>query len=85
MGRTPLNPRLAALLPKWKNPPGMLGIRVEGWPTDGSADWFWPAVEKAGLPIMLLINGRSATLRSPAFGIKRAVSSLGALETVGRF
>jgi predicted TIM-barrel fold metal-dependent hydrolase len=60
MGRIPLNPRSAALLPKWKEQPGMLGIRVEGWPTDGSADWFWPAAEKAGLPIMLLIDGRSA-------------------------
>ena len=43
-----------------KEQPEMLGIRVEGWPTDGSADWFWPAAEKAGLPVMLLIDGRSA-------------------------
>jgi predicted TIM-barrel fold metal-dependent hydrolase len=61
MGRIPLkNPRSAALLPTWKKQPGMLGVRVEGWPTDGTADWFWPAAEKAGLPIMFLINGRSA-------------------------
>jgi predicted TIM-barrel fold metal-dependent hydrolase len=60
MGRIPLNPQSAALLPKWKDQPGMLGIRVEGWPTDGSADWLWPAAEKAGIPIMLLIDGRSA-------------------------
>ena len=38
----------------------MLGVRVEGWHTDGSADWLWPAAEKAGLPVMLLIDGRSA-------------------------
>jgi len=43
-----------------KKQPGMFGVRVEGWPTDGTADWFWPAAEKAGLPIMFLINGRSA-------------------------
>jgi predicted TIM-barrel fold metal-dependent hydrolase len=61
MGRIPLkDPRSAALLPKWKEQPGMLGVRVEGWSTDGSADWFWPAAEKAGLPVMFLINGRSA-------------------------
>ena len=60
MGRISLNPRSAALLPKWKEQPGMLGVRVEGWPTDGTADWFWPTAEKAGLPVMFLINGRSA-------------------------
>jgi predicted TIM-barrel fold metal-dependent hydrolase len=60
MGRISLNPRSAALLPKWKEQPGVLGVRVEGWPMDRSADWFWPAAEKAGLPIMFLINGRSA-------------------------
>jgi predicted TIM-barrel fold metal-dependent hydrolase len=60
MGRISLNPRSAALLPKWKEQPGMLGVRVEGWPTDGTADWFWPAAAKAGLPVMFLINGRSA-------------------------
>ena len=60
MGRIRLQPQSAALLPKWKEQPGMLGIRVEGWPTDGSADWLWPAAEKAGLPVMLLIDGRSA-------------------------
>ena len=60
MGRIPMDPRSAALLPKWKKQPGMLGVRVEGWPADGTADWFWPAAESAALPIMLLINGRSA-------------------------
>jgi predicted TIM-barrel fold metal-dependent hydrolase len=45
MGRIPLNPQSAALLPKWKDQPGMHGIRVEGWPADGSADWFWLAAD----------------------------------------
>ena len=63
MGRIPLNPQSsAALLPTWKEQPGMLGVRVEGWPPDGSADWFWPAAEKAGIPVMLLIDGRSAQI-----------------------
>jgi predicted TIM-barrel fold metal-dependent hydrolase len=65
MGRIPLeNPKSAALLPKWKEQPGMLGVRVTfntptmiGWLKDGTADWFWPAAEKAGLPVMFLAFG----------------------------
>ena len=66
MGRIPLqNPQSAALLPKWKEQPGMLGIRVTfqrnlaAWLTDGTADWFWPAAEKAGLPVMFLASGQA--------------------------
>ncbi len=64
MGRIPLkNPQSVALLPKWKEQPGMLGVRVTFlggdavWLTDGTADWFWPAAEKAGLPVMFLTTG----------------------------
>ena len=63
MGRIPLrNPQSAALLPTWRNQPGMLGIRVTflgndaAMLSDGTADWFWPAAEKAGLPVMFLAN-----------------------------
>jgi predicted TIM-barrel fold metal-dependent hydrolase len=59
MGRIPLNdPQASALLPKWKEQKGMLGIRLTfngdqaAWLTDGTADRFWPAAEKAGIPIM---------------------------------
>jgi predicted TIM-barrel fold metal-dependent hydrolase len=69
MGRIPLkNPQSAALLPKWKEQPGMLGIRLTflgpagAWLTDGTADWFWPAAEKAGLPVMFLTAGRNGEL-----------------------
>jgi len=65
MGRIPLkDPKSAALLPDWKKQPGMLGVRVTflgpaaNWITDGTADWFWPAAEKAGLPVMFLAFGR---------------------------
>jgi predicted TIM-barrel fold metal-dependent hydrolase len=62
MGRIALNnPQSAALLPRWKEQPGMLGVRLtfnnaaqNPWLTDGTADWFWPAAEKAGLPVMFL-------------------------------
>jgi predicted TIM-barrel fold metal-dependent hydrolase len=70
MGRIPLqDPKSAALLPKWKEQPGMLGVRVTfitptmaGWLKDGTADWFWPEVEKAGLPVMFL-----ASMQGPYF------------------
>jgi L-fuconolactonase len=59
MGRIPLkNPQSAALLPTWREQPGMLGVRLifvgpsETWVKDGTADWFWPAAEKAQLPVM---------------------------------
>ena len=66
MGRIPLqDPKSAALLPKWKEQPGMLGVRVTfntpatlDWLSDGTADWFWPAAEKAGLPVMFLAFGQ---------------------------
>ena len=65
MGRIPLqDPKSAALLPRWKEQKGMLGCRVTfntpatlKWLDDGTADWFWPAAEKAGLPVMFLAFG----------------------------
>ena len=64
MGRIPLqDPKSAALLPGWKSQPGMLGVRVTflgkdaAWLDDGTANWFWPAAEKAGLPVMFLAFG----------------------------
>lgn len=61
MGRIALkDPKSADLIPTWKQQPGMLGIRllflgkVAPWLTDGTADWFWPAAEKAGIPVMVL-------------------------------
>jgi L-fuconolactonase len=65
MGRIPLqNTESAKLLPKWKEQPGMLGVRVlfvgprAPWLTDGSADWFWPAAEQAQLPVMFYAPGQ---------------------------
>jgi predicted TIM-barrel fold metal-dependent hydrolase len=71
MGRIPLqDPKSAALLPKWKEQPGMLGVRVtfltptmSGWLKDGTADWFWPAAEKAALPVMFLVSKQGRTFR----------------------
>jgi predicted TIM-barrel fold metal-dependent hydrolase len=65
MGRINLqNPESAKLLPTWKEQPGMLGVRVlfvgprAPWLTNGTAEWFWPAAEKAGLPVMFFAPGQ---------------------------
>jgi predicted TIM-barrel fold metal-dependent hydrolase len=65
MGRIPLqNPQSATLLPRWKEQPAMLGVRVLfvgprlPWLTDGTADWFWPAAEKAQVPVMFFAPGQ---------------------------
>ena len=67
MGRIPLrDPKSAALLPTWRSQPGMLGVRVTflgkdvEMLTNGSAEWFWPAAEKAGLPVMFLASEQGA-------------------------
>ena len=62
MGRIPIqDPKSAALLPKWREQPGMKGIRLtfmrEQAALLDSADWVFPAAEKAGLPIMFFAPG----------------------------
>jgi predicted TIM-barrel fold metal-dependent hydrolase len=60
------NPASAQRLPTWKQQPGVLGIRLNfapdqsAWLTDGTTDWFWPAAEKAGLPVMFLTTGQTS-------------------------
>jgi hypothetical protein len=49
-----------------RDEPGVLGVRLNfignqgAWLTDGTADWFWPAAERAGLPVMFLTSGQTA-------------------------
>jgi L-fuconolactonase len=65
MGRLALErPESRALLAGWKRQPGMLGLRFtfhtalqKPWLTDGTADWLWPAAERAGLPVMIFVPG----------------------------
>jgi predicted TIM-barrel fold metal-dependent hydrolase len=61
MGLINLNdPTTARRFPTWREQPAVLGVRlnIAGeqalWLTDGTADWFWPAAEKAGIPVMFL-------------------------------
>jgi predicted TIM-barrel fold metal-dependent hydrolase len=65
MGHIALNdPGEARRLPGWRAQPAVLGIRLNiagpqtRWLTDGTADWLWPAAEKAGVPIMFLTTGQ---------------------------
>jgi predicted TIM-barrel fold metal-dependent hydrolase len=71
MGRIALaNPATARRLPTWREQPAVLGIRLNfglgiagerpAWLTDGTADWFWPAAERAGIPVMFLTTGQTA-------------------------
>jgi predicted TIM-barrel fold metal-dependent hydrolase len=60
MGKFSLErPERKHLLPAWKSQQGMLGIRLafnhekSRLIVDGTVDWFWPAAEEAGIPLML--------------------------------
>jgi predicted TIM-barrel fold metal-dependent hydrolase len=61
MGRIPINkPEGRQLIETWKSQPGMLGVRLtfhhawdQDWIKDGTADWFWPAAERLGIPVMM--------------------------------
>jgi predicted TIM-barrel fold metal-dependent hydrolase len=73
MGRIPLEkPQSAALLPKWREQPGMLGVRLtlhraqSALLESGAADWFWPAAEKQRLPVMFLAPGNAPRFKSIA-------------------
>ena len=64
LGRLPLDdPKSPGLIGGWMERPGALGLRYtflqphqKSWPTDGTADWLWPAAEKAGIPVALLAS-----------------------------
>ena len=65
LGKFPLDdPASRSLIDGWKQQTGMLGLRFTflqppqlSWLTDGTADWLWPAAERAGLPIGLAAPG----------------------------
>jgi len=65
MGRIHMErPESRGLMADWRRQPGMLGMRLtftserqRPWLTDGTADWVWPAAEKAGVPLMIYAAG----------------------------
>jgi predicted TIM-barrel fold metal-dependent hydrolase len=73
MGRIPLQiPQSSARMSKWRDQPGMLGIRLlfaantASWLKDGTADWFWPLAEEARLPVMTFAPGQISNLSNVA-------------------
>ena len=70
MGRIAIDkPERAQKLPAWRTQPGVLGVRVNygfEWLTNGMADWFWTAAEKANVPVMFLTNGQNTAMAKVA-------------------
>ena len=70
MGRASVNQAESEpLLEKWRDQPGMLGLRYtfhtpeqRRWLTEGTVDWLWAAAEKHGLQIMMLPPGQLDTV-----------------------
>jgi predicted TIM-barrel fold metal-dependent hydrolase len=80
-------PNRLEIVKNWRKRPGMVGFRFtfnqphqQSWWDDGSADWFWDAAEKEGLPVGLLAGGHIAAFgriaeRHP--GLKMHIDHLG--------
>jgi predicted TIM-barrel fold metal-dependent hydrolase len=70
MGRLQLDhPKASARLEAMKREPGLLGVRLtfhrdndRPLLTNGKADWFWPAAEELGLPVMVHAPERLAEI-----------------------
>lgn len=88
MGRLPLgDPKSRDLVADWKKQPGMLGMRFtfhnehnRHFLTDGSADWLWPAAERHGIPLMVLVPGALDLLERIATrhpGLKLVIDHVG--------
>jgi predicted TIM-barrel fold metal-dependent hydrolase len=88
MGRLALDdPVSRERVASWNEQPGMRGLRLtfhwgkqKRWLTDGTADWFWPAAERAGIPVAVfaphfLPQVADVARRHPA--LKLAVDHLG--------
>src|SRR5690606_24957667 len=95
MGRITLEKpeQSAALLPTWRDQPGMLGVRLTFQRehsvllTSGTADWLWPAAEKAGRPVMFLAPGnlpRFAAIAERHPGLTLIVDHMGLTAEVAK-
>jgi L-fuconolactonase len=56
-------PEAANFVARWREVEGLRGVRVtftrekRAWISDGTADWLWPAAERAGAPVMVYAPG----------------------------
>jgi predicted TIM-barrel fold metal-dependent hydrolase len=78
----------AAKVASWKQQTGMLGLRfaflqppgADKWLASGAMEWLWPAAERAGLPIAMLVPDQLAKVGEVAArhpGLKLIVDHLG--------
>lgn len=92
MGRIPLqDPKSADLLPRWKEQPGMKGIRLTFQREQAAmldhAGWVFPAAEKAGLPVMFFAPGnipRFAAIAERHPGLTLIVDHMGLTAEAGK-
>jgi predicted TIM-barrel fold metal-dependent hydrolase len=91
MGRIPIEqPQARGMLETWKSHPGMLGVRLtfhhawdRPWMSDGTADWFWPAAERLGIPVMLnapTLQGEIAAIASRHPGLRIVLDHMGRVK-----
>jgi predicted TIM-barrel fold metal-dependent hydrolase len=91
LGHFPLErPESRDLIATWNERPGMLGLRFSfmrghqrAHMTDGTADWLWPAAEKAGIPIALLVPDHMPVVDAIAArhpGLKLIIDHMGTLR-----
>lgn len=75
-----------AAIENWKKQDGMLGIRIvvnspkaREWMTSGAADWLWPALERANIPLMIFPGDVAAFTAVAAKypGLKLCIDSFG--------
>jgi L-fuconolactonase len=62
MGRFTIDPKNRDQLARWRDQPGMLGLRFvyrpeNTWLKDDSAEWLWDECERHGLPVMIFAPG----------------------------
>ena len=67
MGRFTIDPANRAALARWREQPGMLGLRFVyrpemTWLADDSAEWLWEACARNALPVMIFAPGHLAAL-----------------------
>jgi predicted TIM-barrel fold metal-dependent hydrolase len=91
MGRIPIEqPQAREMLECWKGHPGMLGVRLtfhhawdRPWMSDGTADWFWPAAERLGIPVMLnapTLQGEIAAIAERHPGLRLILDHMGRVK-----
>jgi predicted TIM-barrel fold metal-dependent hydrolase len=89
MGRLKLYPVAPDTLARWRDQPGLLGLRFtvrpeHTWLADGSADWVWQGAQAHGLPVMISCPGALPlidTLAGRYPGLRLVIDHLALIRT----